>query len=294
MLVPPTEGLKVAKYASGAGYAPDQWAKALAAVDWDRAELLSDKPGSSVWRAELVVQKRPMTLVIKCEPINSLKRKIQKLIHKTHAHRHWRGAGLLIKHGFRTAEVKAIVYGRRDGVEVECLIMEALEGRTVLAHLAAGDLSVREEHAVARACGRLVWELYRKAPNPDLKLSNLVVLDASPPRARLGMIDCVGVGRRADHMDMLAIQLIESIGSRVIPRGTICMRAVAAMVDHMLVEMRTAELKGGLEVDTSSEVRRQGVRQFWEEIELRAQSCGDPTPKHDPLGRAGSPPLRGR
>lgn len=284
MIVPPTEGLRVARYAQGAGYSPEQWARGLAGVDWSRAELLSDKPGSSVWRATLVVQKRPQALVIKCEPIDSLKRRLQMLFGKTHAHRHWRGAELLTRHGFRTAEPKAIVYGRRDGVTVECLIMEALDGRTVLEHLAAGDLGVREEHAVARACGALAWELESKAPNPDLKLSNLIVLEPGGRRAAIAMIDCVGVGRRADHIDMLAIQCIEAAGLGLLPRRALLMRALVS---------------GAGERGDSGSRRRHHDRigAWWSAVRARIEAHGDLAPEHDPLahpGRLETGPTGGR
>ncbi|MFI4897502.1 MAG: hypothetical protein ACIARR_06720 [Phycisphaerales bacterium JB059] len=276
MLVPPTEGLRVAKYAEGAGYAPDQWARALAGVDWSGAELLSDKPRSSVWRAELVVQQRPMTLVIKCEPIDRLKRKLQKLVRSTHAFRHWRGAELLMKHGLRTAEPKAVVYGARDGVEVECLIMEALEGKTVLQHLADGDLSVREEHAVARAVGRFTRAIQARAPNPDCKLSNLIVLEDD---RQIAMIDCVGVGRAAELERMLAIQCIEALGVGLPIRRPLLYRALlGADATQARVPPRRRS------------TRTPGVRRRWREVERLVQAHGDPTPEHNPLGPVGSRP----
>jgi len=296
MLVPPTEGLKVVKYASGAGYAPDQWARALVAVDWSQAELLSDKPGSSVWRAELVVQKRPMTLVIKCEPIDSLKRKLQKLIHKTHAFRHWRGAALLMRHGFKTAEPKAIVYGRRDGTETECLIMESLAGKTVLQHLAAGDLGVGEEHAVARACGRMFAMMWDKAlTNSDSKPSNLL-LRQSGPTPELGVIDSVGVRAHREFLPgfdavddgdcwlMLRDLMLEPAGTGCLPRRSIRMRILRAIWESG----RQREMG-----DSKALQKWRGWRrEWWEQVESLVQAHGDPTPKHDPLGGAGSPPLQ--
>ncbi len=120
-----------------------------------------------------------MTLVIKCEPIDSFKRKLQKLVRKTHAFRHWRGAELLMRHGFRTAEPKAVVYGRRDGVEVECLIMEALAGKTVLAFMSESH-EVTELKRLTESLADHLAQLWRRGLfNRDSKPSNLIVGDGA-------------------------------------------------------------------------------------------------------------------
>ncbi len=276
MIVPPTDGLRVARYAEGAGYSPDQWARALAGVDWSKAELLSDKPGSSVWRATLVVQKRPMAVVIKCEPIEGLKRRLQVLLGRSHAHRHWRGAELLKGHGFRTADPKAIVYGRRDGRTIECLLMEALDGKTVLEHLAAGDLGVRGEHAAARAVGDLTRRLWQAGIyNRDHKGSNLMVVGGDP--ACIAVLDAVGL-READILEraldgdresvlekMSAKILIEASGCGVPPR-----RALQARF------LKSAHPGGHDE-----------TRRFADSVMGWVEAHGDPTPTHDPLARPG-------
>ncbi len=294
MLVPPTEGLKVAKYASGAGYAPDQWARALAGVDWEQAELLSDKPGSSVWRAELVVQKRPMTLVIKCEPIDSFKRKVQKVLHTTHAYRHWRGAELLMKHGFRTAEPKAVVYGRRDGVEVECFVMESVQGRSLLEFVADSRVPVREQHVLASRVGAWTAKLWEKGIyNRDHKGSNIIVPD--DPNIDLTLVDCIGLRvhdwlrRKTDSgqvvflEEMLAKIIIEALGCSVHIRASLLMRACHGAYDVVR--------RGTIPKRSSREPKvRRAWRKFrdsiFDGIGWIIVVDGDPTPEHNPLGGA--------
>lgn len=280
-LVPPTDGLRVAKYASGAGYAPEQWARALAAVDWGEAELLSDKPTSSVWRAGLVVQKRPMTLVIKCEPIDSLKRTVQKLARRTHAFRHWRGAELLMKHGFRTAAPKAIVYGRRDGVEIECLIMEALAGESLLRTIAERELGVRDEHRLAREVGKLIAMMIQKRiVNADPKPSN-IMLTNNAGTIELGFVDTVGVKQHttflpgfeavddADVWFMLRDLLLEPMGIGRPVRRALAMRTLREIWGG----------KGGSDW-------RAWRNAWWEQVATLVRAHGDPTPEHNPLGPA--------
>lgn len=278
MLVPPTEGLKVAKYASGAGYAPDQWARALAGVDWSKAELLSDKPTSSVWRAELVVQKRPMTLVIKCEPIDSLKRKVQKILHTTHAYRQWRGANLLYESGIGAADPKAVVYGRRDGAIIECLIMEALPGRSLLRHIADQDQGVREQHQIARALGGLIASMIRKRlVNADPKPSNIVVTRASGA-ITLGFVDTVDIKKvsgfladnDADVWFMLRDLLLEPMGVGRPVRRALAMRVLRSL------------WKGS----GSRSAWRAWRNEWWGGVSELVQAHGDPTPEHNPLGPA--------
>ncbi len=293
--MPPTQGLRVARYAEGGGYSPDQWARALAGVDWSAAELLSDKPDSSVWRATLVVQKRPMALVIKCEPITGLKRRVQRLLGTTHAHRHWRGAELLMRHGFRTAEPKAIVYGVRDGVTIECLIMEALDGRSLLDYLADPTIPVRSQHEIATRVGNWTARIWGKGIfNRDHKGSNILV--PAQRGSEPALIDCVGLRYRdrleqrldgdriMDLYAMLGKIMIEARGCGAEPRRSVAMRgyfgAFSVEQDRMA---RCARLKSPQDRERYRKARLEDIEMILVEIDCH----GDPTPEHDPLGRPG-------
>ena len=287
-LVPPIDGLRVAKYASGAGYAPDQWARALAAVDWSAAELLSDKPRSSVWRAELVVQKRPMTLVIKCEPIDGFKRRVQKLLHRTHAHRQWRGAELLAAKGITSAEAMAIVCGQRDGALVECLIMQSLPGASLLRTIAERQLGVRDEHRLAREVGKLIaFMIQKRVVNADPKPSNIILMNKAGT-IKLGFVDTVGVKQHteflpgleavddADVWFMLRDLLLEPMGIGRPVRRSLAMRALREVWDR----------PGGSDW-------RAWRDEWWEQVATLIKAHGDPTPEHNPLGPAsGTSPER--
>ncbi|MEZ6242684.1 MAG: lipopolysaccharide kinase InaA family protein [Phycisphaerales bacterium] len=281
MIVPPTEGLRVARYAQGAGYSPDQWARALEGVDWSKAELLSDKPGSSVWRATLVVQKRPQALVIKCEPIDTLKRRVQVLLAKTHAHRHWRGAELLTRHGFRTAEPKAIVYGRRDGQTIECLVMEALEGKTVLAWMSEAS-EFKQKAELCCAIGSYLSTMWRQGlTNRDGKPSNLMVIDGD--ELRIALVDLVGVRRRAwieEHDWHRACRdlMLEPFGCGVIPSRATRMRVCRRLHQELLAGSKHTPKTGQW---------REFRDELWREVGWLIESHGDPTPEHDPLSRSG-------
>lgn len=281
MLVPPTEGLRVAKYAEGAGYAPDQWARALAAVDWDQAQLLSDKPDSSVWRAELVVQKRPMTLVIKCERLQGIGDHLKSLLRRSKVHQQWKGAERL-NAMFTPAKCFAIL---RSG-DLEMLVMESVEGRTLLETITHRALSVPEERALSRVFAWEAGRLLMATGWRDMKGSNLVVTRPDAEKLVIRAIDTVGVGR-AHSVHGLFPMVAEAIGCGVLPRRACLMRFLSAFVR----EYRNWEITAPDEQDANAKNwERQERRTVWRRIHHALQSHGDPTPRHNPLNPVGSRP----
>lgn len=281
MLVPPTEGLRVAKYAEGAGYAPDQWARALAAVDWDQAQLLSDKPDSSVWRAELVVQKRPMTLVIKCERLVGIGDRLKSMLKRSKVYQQWRGAERF-KAIFSPAKCFAIL---RSG-DIELLVMESLEGETLLGTIAHRQLTVSEERSLSRAFAWDAGRLMMSTGWRDMKGSNLVVTRLESERSVVRAIDTVGVGKEHEVHGLFPM-VAEAIGCGVLPRKACLMRFLSEFVR----EYRNWELYAPNEEDASAKSwERQERRAVWRCIEEGLKAHGDPTPKHNPFGPVGNRP----
>ncbi len=148
--------------------------------------------------------------------------RLKSFLRCSRAFRHWRGAAWLAEHGFRTAACYSLLRGRvtwrGPGIDKEILIMEALPGKSVLHHLADRDLGVGQEHALARALGRMLADLARAgAYNRDGKPSNLIVTRTDPPE--IAVIDCVAI-RAARGASMP----LERSAARLLiePRGVGC------------------------------------------------------------------------
>lgn len=253
----------------GAGEDSAQWAKALADPAWrDRAELLKEDGDVQVLRVNLFGQ----AVVIKIWKLKRLKRRIQSMFNATPAWRHWRGALLLKDKGLATAEPIGLFRVRQDGVWMDVLVMEALKGKSVLEHLAAGDLSVRQEHVLARAIASQLTLLTKSGiRNRDHKPSNLIVTHIDDNGACVAIIDCVGIKRLEwigddEPLDMMTSLVLEPTGCKCPPRRTLMMRV-----------LRTCW--GVDDRDDWPEVKRED----WEHVSCLVQTHGDPTPKINPL-----------
>lgn len=162
------------------------------------------------------------------------------------------------------------------------MVMKAIKGKSVLEHLAIGDLTVRQEHAVAAALGDQIRTVIAKEiTNTDHKPSNLIVTDCTNTTARITIIDTVGIiygvdeDRRLDDdkdsmLGMLAHLVIEPLGCECLPRKSLMMRTVV----HVLKEDEGSFLP---------KLSQKAVREIWSDIGGAVKHHGDPTPKVDPL-----------
>lgn len=240
------------------------WAGALSGGAWlSRARVLKRDGATTVYRARLLERE----VVIKCWEL-APKARLQALIGNTRGLRHWRGAARLRKAGIATAWTWALLRGPDAGKAVEFLVMEALPGRTLLQHLADGDLTVGEEHALAKAVGAQIALMARHAlHNRDHKPSNLIVTD--PSRAAVAVIDCVAIGRHFRPDRMLASLVIEPRGIGRPPRRSLMMRTVLACIADAPAVFDAGPKRWRNEV--------------WGLASRVVQDHGDPTPRVNPL-----------
>ncbi len=252
------------------------WGAAVADPAWrEGATLLKREAGTSVHRATL----RGREVVVK-EWVLRGAAALRGIVVPSRADRHWAGARWLHRHQFGTARVLAQLRRRDQGRTRECLVMEALAGRSVLEHLAGGPPGIRLEHALAWKLGVQAANLVRRGRfNRDHKPSNLIVTRLTDRDVRIAIIDCVAIRpclrRRRALVRMLASLAIEPIGVGHPARRGVMMRTVAGAV---------SVLTGGRE-SGSSESRRLR-RDLWRRARAAVEAHGDPTPRTDPLGGA--------
>lgn len=261
--MPAFKVIKAALQADG-----NAWASALAGGLWrQKARILKRDGAFIVYRARLLER----DVVIKLWPMTP-KARLQALFANTRSLRHWRGAARLRKCGIPTAWTWAALRGTLDGRPAECLVMEALRGRTALQHLADNNLTIREQHAVAEAIGRQIAQLAAAMLfNRDHKPSNLIVTDTAPGSAAVAVIDCVDIRRGQFRPDrMMAMLLIEALGVGLRPRLAIRMR-----IAHACTRAVPENFEGG---------PRQWLRDAWHRTDRLVRAHGDPTPRINPLG----------
>lgn len=257
--------------------------------------VLKAEGHSFVVRVEL----EGMPLIVKWRALVGLRDRAKSLLRASRGFRQWRGARRLQRAGIPVAGPIALLT-QSGGLEPEAtiwpkaplpphdwprewLLLEEAPGKTLLRHLADRDLSVRDEHALARAVGVQVGAMLRaNVCNRDHKPSNLIVtFDEGVPIVTL--IDTVAIRRRGNPGEMarmLATLLIEPIGVGVAPRGTLAYRvlrdACAAWLEHTLARpLGTA--KG------DKKALRAMVRSMARRVDQYIRTHGDPTPKVNPL-----------
>jgi len=249
------------------------WAERLSGGAWARtARVLKEHEGGRVIAAEIGGK----GVVLKAWPSRGLKRRVQRLTGTTRGHRHWQGAERLARAGVATAKPLLLTTARLDGAPVVALVMERVEGSTLLAHLADGTMSERDGDALAAAVGEQVGLIVRSGLfNRDHKPSNLIVSGVGGGRASVAVVDCVAVrrsrGRRLRPMArMIASLLIEPAGVG----SPMPMPTVQAIFESAVAAAFPA---------ASDDLRR---RLTWVVVRLvgkRVAAHGDPTPLHDPL-----------
>lgn len=198
------------------------------------------------------------------------------------AEAHAAGAGLLLRAGIPTAKVLSIT-NHVSPARGQVLIMERLPGKSLLQHLADRDLTVRQEHAVARAAGALIDALSNAhLNNRDGKPSNIIVTQVSDERATLAFIDTAGVRRMRFFPSpgnvMRKNLAVEAIGCGVLPRRALLMRVICWSGPHPSPD-EVEEF--GFEHARSEWVM--GRRADWEAIAQFIRDHGDPRPKVNPL-----------
>jgi tRNA A-37 threonylcarbamoyl transferase component Bud32 len=252
------------------GESPARWAAALESLDPRATTVLKQDAGSEVLSTMLLGRR----VIIKRSAMGTGAR-LKAMLSASRGLRHWRGAAWLERHGIRTARCFVLARTFGAGQRHEWLVMEHLEGSTLLHHLAAGTLGVRQQHAAARAVGDILARIEAAGrSNRDSKPSNLIVLDAESTQPTIAVIDCIalrpllpGRARAAAIARMHASVVLEPIGCRCPIRGTLLLRGLLAGCGS----------------------RRQIARR-WAAARRLVEAHGDPQPAINPLAPPTLPP----
>lgn len=219
-------------------------------------------------------------LIVKRRKLEGVRQRVANRAHASRAFRQWRGIKLLVRAGIPVSRPVAVVSRRGH---CEWLVLEEVPGETALALLTGRALSVRDQHAAARAVGVQASTLLRAGlTNRDHKLSNIVVsMEDGVPLVTL--IDTVAIRRRGNPGElvrMLATLLIEAIGVQHPPRGAIAFRALRDACAAWL-EATLGRPLGAHKGDRKA--LRALVRSTARRIDQYVRTHGDPTPEVSPL-----------
>lgn len=257
------------------------WAVWLAQTPWHTSTLFKQDGTSWVRAVPAPPNCGVAEVIIKCRVDRGLRAAIKRFCRSSRGDRQWRGAHWLIGHGLLTAKPRALLRATIDGQPCELLILERLQGKSVLEHLASTELTIKEQHHVARELGRLIAALNRLGKfNRDGKPSNLIVVRDSQDQLRIATIDTVAI--RSDYgsllaaTEMLASLYIEPVGCGVPPRLALRARVIRALIS----EFERVATKPSSR--TRANVRR-SIRLAWRDADALARRHGDPAPKINPL-----------
>lgn len=273
---PPTEDLRVARYAPGWGYAAREWARTLEDVDWPGAELHKSHARGSVWLTSLAIGGRTHRAVLKVEAMRSLRQRVQSILGRSKLHRQWRGAARLARAGVPAAAPLAMLRGASGRRACEVLVLDAIPGDTLLALLVRGP--VPDERAGPLA-GIIAGHLGRMAraglANRDPKPSNIIVGSGEGGRPAATFVDTEGVQRRRTALDELAARFLASLELEVVGVGADPPRTFAGLIARAVGAAGTAD-------PARAESRSREITDRARQI---VAGHADPTPKHDPLRR---------
>lgn len=230
------------------------------------ARTLKDERGSWVKRARL----GGVEVVVKCRRLGSTGDVLKAALGFGRADRHWFGAALLTGKKIATARPLLLGHARVGGVAHELLVLEALEGRTLLEWVAAdarGEVGATLCRTLGASAGALVRRLSEAGLfNRDHKPSNQIVTD--PDAGTISLIDCVAIRRTHAGIERMLAQLwIEAAGCGVPPRARMVARGLRAA-------------SGG----GAGSAGRAERRELLEAARAIVQRHGDMRPSVDPLG----------
>lgn len=231
-------------------------AEGVCAPGWaERARVLKREERGTVFAG--TIDERDV--VVKCHALGRLKDHASVMAGRTRLLRQWRGTEHLERAGVPTTQMLALV---RGGVQprTEVLVMERVEGRSLLHHVADGGATM----ALADMLGAQVRAIAEAGLiNRDHKASNLIVASDG----RVVLIDTVGVrpdsSKAASRRHMLFCLIVEMIGTNTATTAGQRMRVAIAANDG----------------------DREAARQDYRAVARKLVEHGDPTPKHDPFAQ---------
>ncbi len=249
------------------------------------ASLDVQKQHGGAWVARATLLGRDVA--VKCRGVTELWPRIKCMLGQGKADRHWRGAAILASKRIATARVFVLARARIEGRVCELLVMEWLQGPTLLrvmadVHAHSGNApSFREQHAIARAVGRGIAAM-EGLFNRDHKPSNLIVQGAGTSSPLVAVIDCEGVRRTSlpSSARMFSSLVIEPLGCGVLPRRSLMMSALRGwLMETRLQIERVGKRAEPLPWEWHRELRTM----MWGSVGRYVAHHGDPKPKVNPL-----------
>ena len=281
MLEPGVEDLRIVRVPKKGDELGARLAHALARSGWRAgATVLKDAESGSVFDADLA----GTGVVIKTMRMTTAKERFRAGLGLTRLGRQWSGAELLEKIGVRTARPLALCRGFNDeGDIVETLILERIEGKSLLEHLRDRDLSDSEVRALTESMAVDLESMWVRAFNRDHKPSNLIV-ERTAEGVRAAVVDTVGVrrlrglssGSNAKLARMLASLYIEAVGVGHPPTTRAAYRLVCRVCD-------APTPKGKRKPGWSRERSFGFARTMWALVTDIVRGHEDPTPKDSPF-----------
>jgi len=207
-------------------------------------------------------------VVVKTLALDRIRDRLGSIVWSTRLWRQARGAQRVQACGVASACVHALVRGRdATGQRVEALILERVQGPTLLRAAAERTLEPRSANLLLDRVGRDVAALATSGLyNRDHKPSNLIVSSDERGHPIPVLIDTADIRRRTNEapMDrMLAKLMIEAIGTGV------------EVTEREQVRVARAAHRG------SSQPRT--LRELIDSVRAMIESHGDPKPKDNPL-----------
>lgn len=266
--------MRIERLAPGEEPLRGQWQEALRAGWQSGASAIKQEGETSVWRARLLG--RDVIVKQRAGPAT-----MKELCGLDRESRQWRGAQWLQAHGIPTARC-LVLATTPPRPRCRWLVLEAIDGTTLLQLLAQNKLAPRQQHTLARALARQLAALTLAGRyNRDHKPSNLIVQNPGSPEPTIAIIDTVAIRklrpwRRADLYAMFVSLVLEPMGCGCPPRRSLMMRV---LVEHQRELLR--RIPNLLPQDDA--VRRAARHQDWMRIAGLIDAHGDPTPKVNPL-----------
>lgn len=283
MLWPGVDSLRVLRTPARGDDRATRLADALARGSWrDDAVTLKDNQDGSVIAATLA----GTPVVLKTAIVRTVTDRLKSGLGLSRHERQWSGAITLEKIGVRAAQPLALCRGFDDEHRnVETLVIEHLEGRSLIEHLRDDDLSDDDWRALTQSLAHDFEAMWLRAFNRDPKPSNIVVVREEGD-IRAAFVDTVGVrrlrgfgvGSNAKLARMLASLWIEPSGARCTPSVRRAYRLVCAVCD-------APQPKGNTKPGWTKAGAYRAARRLWNMSAQTVREHGDPTPTDTPFTR---------
>ncbi len=198
--------------------------------------------------------------------------------------RQWDGAVWLREHGFATGVPRALGMGTTEAGRVEVMVLEYVEGETLidlLADAAGRSGAVEKVAEIAAALAGTIAAMVRAGRfNRDFKPSNLVVTDVDG-QVGVAQIDTAAIrGCEARRLDSAPVHMLTCL--MLEPTGCGCPPTARQQVRVVRDLIRAWNADSDDDEELSREVEKSGIRLLMEAVAKRVRRHGESRPKDDP------------